>query len=156
MINLSPVSEEPRRATLGGIDTCIVFYHHHCSLNPFVLHPASNFHYLLLAFIFSNSLKALLLGPHLSVCLMKYLSFLSMLQNNNSILRHEMDLDPQHFPWDSLSWEEESFIISRGKRCEQQKREFYSNSWCLSAVRAMDGAGVPQGLQEALPVVVSV
>lgn len=31
-----------------------------------------------------------------------------------------MDLDPQHFPWDSLSWEEESFIISREKRHEER------------------------------------
>lgn len=124
--------------------------------------------FILLYFIFSNSvkilllgpfpnlLKALLLGPHLSVCLMKYLFFLSMLQNNNSILRHEMDLDPWHFPWDSLSWEEESFFISREKRHEHQKRDFYRNSWCLSAVIVLDGAGVPQGLQQALPVVVSV
>lgn len=151
-----------------GIRTWNVYYHQHCSLNPFVLHPASNFHYLLLVFVFSNSVKTLLLGPlpsslktllwglHLSVCLTKYLSFLSMLQNNNSILRRELDLDPQHFPWDSLSWEEESFIISGEKRHEQQKREFYRNSWCLSAVRAADGAEAPQGLREALPMVVPV
>lgn len=39
-----------------------------------------------------------------------------------------MALDFQHFTWDSFSWEEESFITSREKRHEHQKREFSRNS----------------------------
>lgn len=67
-----------------------------------------------------------------------------------------MDLNPQHFPWVSLSWEEESFIISRGKRRAAEERVLQEQLMPECCQSSGWSRGSLAGLQEALPVVVPV